>query len=30
MKTFARLPVVQDLDGPATDDRFVVGFRFQW
>ena len=25
-----QLPVVQNLDGPETDYRFVIGFRFQW
>ena len=25
-----QLPVVQDVDGPETDYRFIIGFRFQW
>ena len=25
-----QLPVIQDFDGPETDYRFVIGFRFQW
>ena len=29
-ETSLQLPVIQDLDGPETDYRFVVGFRFQW
>jgi len=29
-ETSLQLPVIQDIDGPETDYRFVVGFRFQW
>ena len=29
-ETSIQLPVLQDLDGPETDYRFVVGLRFQW
>ena len=29
-ETSIQLPVLQDLDGPETDYRIVVGLRFQW
>ncbi len=29
-ETSLQLPVIQDLDGPETDYRFVIGLRFQW
>lgn len=30
LETSIQLPVIQDLNGPETDYRFVIGFRFQW
>ena len=30
LETSLQLPIIQDIDGPETDYRFVVGFRFQW
>ncbi len=29
-ETSLQLPLIQDINGPETDYRFVVGFRFQW
>jgi hypothetical protein len=30
LETSVQLPVIQDLNGPETDYRFIVGFRYQW
>jgi hypothetical protein len=30
LETSIQLPVIQDLDGPETDYRLVVGLRYQW
>ena len=30
VETSVQLPVIKDIDGPETDYRFVIGFRFQW
>ena len=30
IETSVQLPVIQDIDGPETDYRFVIGLRFQW
>jgi len=30
LETSVQLPVIQELDGPETDYRFVIGLRFQW
>ncbi|MCH7527713.1 MAG: transporter, partial [Planctomycetes bacterium] len=29
-ETSLQLPVIQDINGPQTDYRFVVGVRYQW
>ena len=30
IETAIQIPVIQDLAGPKTDYRFIVGFRYQW